>query len=110
MRGIEAGPYDALLVNDARVTGDPSRASDPAFGAARELTLLLAQRGVTSAVAPAVGVAPPDATSIASVSSAPMTAVVGELLGTSDDNTAEMLVKELGVVRRRRDPTRPGWP
>ena len=30
VRGIEAGPNDALLVNDARVTGDPLRATDPA--------------------------------------------------------------------------------
>ena len=65
VRGIEAGPYDALVVNDARVTGDPSRASDPAFGAAREFTALLAQRGVTIGGQPAVGVAPPEATSIA---------------------------------------------
>ena len=42
VRGIEAGPYDALLVNDARVTGDPLRAADPSEAAARELTQLLA--------------------------------------------------------------------
>ena len=35
VRGIEAGPYDALLVNDARVTGDPLRATEPAAAAAR---------------------------------------------------------------------------
>ncbi len=32
VRGIEAGPYDALVVNDARVTGDPKRATNPALG------------------------------------------------------------------------------
>ena len=46
IRGIEAGPYDALLVNDARVTGDPQRADDPAEAAAREFTQLLDERGV----------------------------------------------------------------
>ena len=56
VRGIEAGPYDALVVNDARVTGDPSRASDPAEGAAREFAALLAQRGVTVGGAPIAGV------------------------------------------------------
>ena len=98
VRGIEAGPYDALVVNDARVTGDPSRASDPAEGAAREFTALLSQRGVTVGGPPIAGVAPPEATTLASVSSAPISDVVAEMLGTSDDNTAELLVKELGVA------------
>jgi D-alanyl-D-alanine carboxypeptidase/D-alanyl-D-alanine-endopeptidase (penicillin-binding protein 4) len=98
VRGIEAGPYDALMVNDSRVTGDPLRASDPAVAAARELTQLLAARGVTVAGAPTAGVAPADATVVASVDSAPMTAVVGEMLATSDNNTAELLVKELGIA------------
>ena len=61
VRGIEAGPYDALLVNDARVTGDPLRAADPSEAAARELTQLLQARGVVVGGAPAAGAAPPDA-------------------------------------------------
>lgn len=97
IRGIEAGPYDSLMVNDARVTGDPQRASDPPVAAARELTQLLQARNVTVAGAPAAAVAPADAPVLASVQSAPMTAVVGEMLSTSDNNTAEMLVKEIGV-------------
>ncbi len=48
--------------------------------------------------APIAGVTPPEATTIASVSSAPIADVVAEMLGTSDDNTAELLVKELGVA------------
>lgn len=98
VRGIEAGPYDALMVNDARVTGDPLRASDPAAAAARELTQLLAARNVVVAGAPMSGEAPADGTVLGSVTSAPMSAVVGEMLSTSDNNTAELLVKELGVV------------
>ncbi len=98
IREVEAGPYDALMVNDARRTGSPARVPDPAIGAAEELADLLADRGVVVARGAAAGTTPPDATTIASVSSAPMTAVVAELLGTSDDNTAELLVKELGAV------------
>ena len=98
IRGIEAGPYDALLVNDARVTGDPLRAAEPAQAAARELTQLLADRGVTVAGAPVAGAAPAQAAVLGTVTSAPMSAVVGEMLATSDDNTAELLVKELGVA------------
>ena len=98
IREVEAGPYDALMVNDARRTGSPARVPDPAMGAAEELAALLADRGVVVGGGAAAGTAPPDATTIASVTSAPMTAVVAELLGTSDDNTAELLVKELGAV------------
>jgi D-alanyl-D-alanine carboxypeptidase/D-alanyl-D-alanine-endopeptidase (penicillin-binding protein 4) len=98
VRGVEAGPYDALLVNDGRVTGSPARVADPAVGAAQELTSLLAARGVRVAGSPEAGVAPADVTTIGSVTSAPMASVVAELLGTSDDNTAELLVKELGVA------------
>ena len=98
IRGIEAGPLDALMANDARVTGDPLRASEPAAAAARELTQLLAARNVTVVGAPRAGVAPAGATVLGSVTSAPMSAVVGEMLDTSDDNTAELLLKELGVA------------
>ena len=101
IRGIEAGPYDALIVNDARVTGDPLRATDPAEAAARELTQLLVARQVTVAGAPTAGVAPAGATVLGTVASAPMSAVVGEMLATSDDNTAELLLKELGVAEAR---------
>jgi serine-type D-Ala-D-Ala carboxypeptidase/endopeptidase (penicillin-binding protein 4) len=96
IRGIEAGPFDALLVNDARVTGDPQRAEDPAEAAARELTQLLTERGVEIAGEPRAGTAGADVGVIASVDSAPLRAVVGEMLSTSDNNTAEMLVKEIG--------------
>jgi len=96
IRGIEAGPFDALLVNDARVTGDPQRADDPAEAAARELTQLLTERGVEVAGAPRSGTAGDDVGVIATVDSTPLRAVVGEMLSTSDNNTAEMLVKEIG--------------
>jgi D-alanyl-D-alanine carboxypeptidase/D-alanyl-D-alanine-endopeptidase (penicillin-binding protein 4) len=98
IRGIEAGPYDALLVNDARVTGDAQRADDPAEAAAREFTRLLVDRGVEVAGSPRAGAAPGDASLVASVQSAPLGTVVGEMLATSDNNTAELLVKEIGVA------------
>ena len=98
VRVVEAGPYDALLVNDARQTGDPLKAADPAEGAARELITLLRSRGVVVAGDSGVGEAPAGSTVVGSVQSAPMSAVVGEMLSTSDNNTSEMVVKELGVA------------
>jgi D-alanyl-D-alanine carboxypeptidase/D-alanyl-D-alanine-endopeptidase (penicillin-binding protein 4) len=94
----EAGPVGALVVNDGLVMGESTRGDDPALAAAREFVGLLAARGVSVGGAALSGSAAPDAPEIASISSAPLRAIVGELLTNSDDNTAEMLVKEIGVA------------
>jgi D-alanyl-D-alanine carboxypeptidase/D-alanyl-D-alanine-endopeptidase (penicillin-binding protein 4) len=86
------------MANDSRVLDDPLKANDPNQGAAREFTRLLAERGVTVAGDPASGVAPDGSARIASIESAPMIDVVAEMLVNSDNNTAELLTKELGVA------------
>ncbi|HSL73574.1 MAG TPA: D-alanyl-D-alanine carboxypeptidase [Ilumatobacteraceae bacterium] len=96
--GLEGGPYDALMVNDSRVLGEELRASDPNSAAAREFSRLLSERGVAIAGDPAAGPTPPTAVDIAAIESAPMSEVVAEMLGNSDNNTAELVVKELGVA------------
>ncbi len=94
--GLEAGPYDALMVNDSRVLDDPLKANDPAEGATREFIRMLNERGITVGGTGTTGTSPAGASEIASIQSAPLSAIVGEMLGNSDNNTAEMLVKELG--------------
>lgn len=94
--GLESGPYDALMANDSRVLGDPQRGGDPNEAAAREFTLMLEARGVDIGDVAATGTAPADGVEIASIESAPLSDVISEMLGNSDNNTAEMLVKELG--------------
>jgi len=96
--GLEGGPYDALMANDSRVRGDPQRAGDPSAAAAREFTLLLEARGVSVGGDGASGLTPSGAVEVASIDSAPMSDVVAEMLGNSDNNTAEMVVKELGYT------------
>jgi D-alanyl-D-alanine carboxypeptidase/D-alanyl-D-alanine-endopeptidase (penicillin-binding protein 4) len=95
---VEAGPYDALLVNDARLAGRTGRQRDPNDAAAREFARLLAERGVRVSGGAGTGVADPAAPVIGTVESAPLTAIVAEMLTNSDDDTAEMLLKELGVA------------
>jgi len=95
---VDAGPYDALLVNDARILGRSSRQNDPNEAAAREFVRLLQARGVQVNGGWESGVADSAAAPIGSVESAPLSAVVAEMLTTSDNDTAEMLVKELGVA------------
>ncbi len=96
--GLEGGPYDALMANDSRVLGDPLRGNDPNEAAAREFTQLLEARGVAVGADARNGTAPSGAVELASIESAPMSDVVAEMLGNSDNNTAEMMVKELGYT------------
>ena len=97
--GIEAGPYDALLVNDARVQGDDQRASDP-----------------NEAGGPRVRADPRRAGDhrhrrrrdrhgpgrrrpmLATVDSQPIAAAIAEMLTNSDNNTAELMLKEIGFA------------
>ena len=98
LRGVEGGPIGALLVDDGWTTESPSDiATDPALTAAATFTRMLGERGVVVAEEPVAAQAPVGAATVASVDSAPLGDIVGEMLRTSDDNTAEMLVKELAV-------------
>jgi serine-type D-Ala-D-Ala carboxypeptidase/endopeptidase (penicillin-binding protein 4) len=110
IRAIEGGPIDALLVNDARFRddGEWTVANDPNAGAGEELTRLLGERGVTIAGDVSVGVAPTDAPSVASVRSVPLPGVIAEMMTTSDNNTAEMLLKEMGVQASGQGTTEAG--
>ena len=96
--GLEGGPYDALIVNDSRVLGEELRANDPNLGAAREFIRLLEERGVEVAGEASSGAAPAASVELASVESAPLDDVIAEMLGSSDNNTAELLVKEIGAA------------
>ena len=98
--GVEAGPYDALVVNDARTLGRSGRQPDPNDAAAREFARLLRARGVGVDDGSGTGAADPALPVLASVQSRPLTDVVAEMLTTSDNDTAEMLLKELGVADR----------
>jgi D-alanyl-D-alanine carboxypeptidase/D-alanyl-D-alanine-endopeptidase (penicillin-binding protein 4) len=95
---VEAGPYDALVVNDSRLAGRPQRQRNPNEAAAREFSRLLAERGVRVSRGVRTGAADPAVPVLGSIQSEPLAAVVAEMLTTSDDDTAEMLVKEIGVV------------
>ncbi len=107
----EVGPLSALSVNDARdrtnggdlddiVSGaisDP--AADPPAHAAEVLRELLIARGVVVEGAFASGEAPDQARQIAAVDSLPVEGLVAQMLQFSDNNTAELLLKEVGRER-----------
>ncbi len=102
VKNIEAGPLGALMLNDAvrQVgAGNTSRQSDPAVGAASELIKLLIAADISVGGSAKSGVTPAETPLITSVQSAPLSEIVAEMLTTSDDNTAELLLKELGVAK-----------
>jgi D-alanyl-D-alanine carboxypeptidase/D-alanyl-D-alanine-endopeptidase (penicillin-binding protein 4) len=96
--GLEAGPYDALMANDSRVLGDDQRGGEPNEAAAREFVRILGAQGITVTGGSDTGVAPVGATELATIDSLPLTAVIEEMLTNSDNNTAEMMVKEIGLA------------
>ncbi len=96
--GLEAGPYDALLVNDSRVFGDDQRGADPSEAGAREFVRILTEQGITVTGGSGTGVAPAGVAELASIESLPITEVIEEMLTNSDNNTAELMVKEVGLA------------
>ena len=97
---------DRMVEGDLTPTVQP--ASDPPRYAAEALTKLLIARGVTVAGAPGAGTAPTQRVEISSVKSMPVSAIIGEMLTFSDDNTAELLLKQLGVHESAKGTTAAG--
>lgn len=94
----DVGPQSALTVNSGFTQIRPIAvpASAPATNAATVLANLLRARGVTVGGV-GEGRAPDAAVTVAQIESPPMSEVVGEMLRDSDNLTAELLTKELGV-------------
>lgn len=98
VRSTEVGPLGAMLINDGVILSSPIKPDNPALSSAIEFTRVLTERGISVAGAPKTGAASADLPVIASVSSAPLAAVIAEMLTNSDNNTAELLLKELGFA------------
>lgn len=98
--GVEAGPLGALMVADGAQLGQFLKPADPGLAAATDLRTLLSLRGVTVVGTSIREPMPPGVPIISSVSSVDMGQVVREMLVNSDNNTAELLVKEMGAVKK----------
>ena len=108
-RVLEAGPLDSLLVNDARfLTDDWQVANTPSAGAGEELSRLLEARGISISGEVVTGTAPSETPVVATISSLPLPAVIAEMQSTSDNNTAELLLKEIGFVHSGQGTTAAG--
>ena len=96
VRFTEGGPISALLANDSRESNTTS-SNDPVVGAATVLTKALRDAGIAVSGKPSKGSTPGNLPVVASITSKPLPAVLQEMLTTSDNNTAEMLLKEVGL-------------
>lgn len=108
IRGTEAGPLGALMVNDGVVIGNPLKPDNPAVAAAAEFTRLLRARGITVVGEPREAKTEAPTNTIAEISSAPIASVVGEMLTNSDNNTAEILLRHVGLARSLQPTTGAG--
>lgn len=103
---VAAGPLSGLGVNDGletftetEVPVNPGRpAADPPAHTAEVLSELLEARGVAIAGPARSGAAPDGAIEVAAIESPPVHTVVAQMLRYSDNTTAELLVKEIGVL------------
>jgi D-alanyl-D-alanine carboxypeptidase/D-alanyl-D-alanine-endopeptidase (penicillin-binding protein 4) len=94
----ETGPLSALSVNDGFLGWSPDVPfADPAAGAAGVLNELLRQRGLQIDGSPGSGGVPAGAVEVASLPSPTIGELVEEMLRESDNTTAELLLRELGL-------------
>jgi D-alanyl-D-alanine carboxypeptidase/D-alanyl-D-alanine-endopeptidase (penicillin-binding protein 4) len=108
----QVGPISALAVNDGftsfprdpEVTTLNVASPEPAQHAAAMLVQELRAQNVRVTGTARAGAAPANATEIANIESPTMREIVAELLTLSDNNTAELLTKEMGL-KARNEPT-----
>ncbi len=110
----ESGPLSALLVNDGfavyprtRFNTPSTPSANPPEHAAGVLRDALVKQGVRITGGARAGTAPATRTEIAKVTTSLETAV-GEMLAHSDNTTAELLTKELGLQRKGSGTTAAG--
>lgn len=102
---VSAGPLAGLTVNDGLTSFTPelvainpgTPAENPPAHAAQVLIDLLVERQVVVGGTAGSGEVPADAQQIASLPSLPVSEIVTEMVHWSDNTTAELLLKELGV-------------
>ncbi len=110
------GPLSALLVNDG-LTGfvdspdqknTKRRPGDPPALAAQTLKTLLVERGVRVSGGGSAGRAPGDVAEIARLESRPVSELVAEMVRDSDNETAELLTREMGLHAKGQGTTAAG--
>lgn len=114
--GGTVAPLSALIVNDGSTgyTEAPDAAAvnrkigDPPLLFAQTLRTVLVQRGVEVGGQASAGRAPADGRELGAYESSPVSALIAEMITDSDNTTAELLTKEMGVVTSGQGTTAAG--
>jgi D-alanyl-D-alanine carboxypeptidase/D-alanyl-D-alanine-endopeptidase (penicillin-binding protein 4) len=104
----ESGPLSALAVDGNTWRKDPAYLSDPAAGNVARFQALLAGHGVSVSTRIGRNRVTAGSTLVASQSSALMSAIVRRINKDSNNFGAELLLKEIGYVRRHVGSTAAG--
>ena len=100
VRDEVVSPISALWVDEGRVApDDAARSSDPVRAAGRTFADLLSRHGIQVVGAIRQRPAPRRAVEIAAVRSAPLVEVIDEVLGLSDNEAAEVLLRQVALAR-----------
>lgn len=95
-------PVSALAVDGGRLEpGLAARAPDPALAAGRVFAAALERAGVEVAGRVVRTAAPRDAAALARSRSAPLSAVVEQVLASSDNDGAEVLIRHVALAEQR---------
>ena len=92
-------PIGALVIDDSFRLATRTYADDPALSAGLSFRPLLTAAGITVAGETAVATTPPTGSELVKLSSAPLRQIVADLLTRSDNDTAELLLRELGTKK-----------
>ncbi|WP_193606703.1 D-alanyl-D-alanine carboxypeptidase/D-alanyl-D-alanine-endopeptidase [Nocardioides lijunqiniae] len=90
-------PISSLWVDEGRPAQGFGRVADPALDAAQAFAAALAGAGVTVVGGPTAGAAPPTGETVARVTGAPLSQVVERVLMVSDNEAAEVLLRQVGL-------------
>lgn len=114
--GGTVAPLSALIVNDGSTgfTETPNasttnrRAGDPPLLFVQTLKTLLAARGITVSGSTKTGKAPSEKVEVAAFDSVPLPEVLAEMLLDSDNTTAELVTREVGLAAKGQGTTAAG--
>ncbi len=92
------GPLSAFIVDDNRWRSDDEYTADPASGNGERFASALARSGVSVEGLVRIGTTPAAAVEVAETQSPPVSELVVAMLRSSDNEIAESIVREIGVV------------